>query len=133
MSSINKLLGLASVGSTIANVSLLQRFLTDVTAVVALTAVAGTMLGAIVILGFYGLYLGLIAHGLDPQTAFIAVSVLALVVIALVTTIAVMRWRHLRATPHNILSLDTPIVAQVGRLVDSFLAGLMGPETHRDR
>ena len=43
--------------NTVASASLLKRFLSDVTAVVALTAISGTMVGMILIAGFYGLYL----------------------------------------------------------------------------
>jgi hypothetical protein len=124
MSYMDKILGIAGMGSTLANVSMLRRFLTGVTVVIALTAVSSTMAGMIIIVALYGLYLALMHHGLDPQAAVIAVSAFAVIITALLATLAFVRWRQLKDMPH-FMNSETSIASQVHQLVDAFVGGLL--------
>ncbi len=120
-SSVDKLLGLAGMGSSIANVSLLKRFLSGITVVLALTAISSTMIGMIAIVGFYGLYVALIHYGLEHSAAVVMVVSLALIVAGTLATMAAIRWRELREMPRII---ESPLLSQVGKLAEAFMNGL---------
>ncbi len=130
MSYIDKVLGIAGMGSTIANVSLLKRFLSGVTTVIALTAISSTMAGMLLLTAIYGLYLGLIHYGLEPVAAVVAMGSLALIITAILAWMAVMRWRELRELPH--IMTHGPLMGQVNRIADAFVDGLLS-RRHNDR
>jgi hypothetical protein len=127
MSTVDKFLGLAGMGSTLVHASVLKRFLSGVTAVVALTVISSTMAGMIAVVGFYALYLGLVHYGLDYRAAVVTVSGFAVILTAALATLAVLRWRHLREMPRL---LETPVFGDMGRIAEAFINGL---KTGRDR
>jgi len=130
MSYVDKLLGIAGMSSTIAHVSMLKRFLSGVTVVIALTAVSSTMAGMILIVALYALYLSLVHHGLDQQTAVLTVTGLAVIATGALAALAVFRWRQLRNMPH--LMPSSPVLGHVSKLADAFVAGLLA-ERRRNR
>jgi len=124
MSYLDKLLGIVGMGSTIANATLLRKFLTNVMLVMVLTAISGTMAGMILIAGFYGLYLGLVHYGVDPSTAALSIGGLTLIITIGLASLAVLRFRHLRDIP-GVMSLNGPIMSRVGEVADAFIDGLL--------
>jgi hypothetical protein len=124
MSTIEKVIGVAGMGTTIANASLLKRFLSDMTMVVALTAISGTMVGMILIVGFYGLYLTLMHNGLQEVAAILTVGGIVLVIAATLAGMAYSRWRQLHDLPGNMLE-ESPIISNLSKLAESFMDGLM--------
>lgn len=130
MLSVDKLLGLAGVGSTIANISLLRRFLSGVAVVIALTAISSTMAGMLLIAGFYALYLSLIHHGLDPTIAAVTIGGVALIIVIVLAVMAVMRWYQLRDMP-RLLHVESPLIDQASKLAEAFISGLLTERSPR--
>ena len=130
MLSVDKLLGLAGMGSTIANISLLRRFLSGVAVVIALTAISSTIAGMLLIAGFYALYLSLIHHGLDPSLAALTVGGGALIIVIVLAIFAVLRWYELREMP-RLLYMETPIISRASKLADAFINGLLAERTRK--
>jgi hypothetical protein len=124
MSTFEKVIGVAGMGTTLVNASLLKRFLSDVTMVVALTAISGTMVGMILIVGFYGLYLTLMHNGLQPEAAIFTVGGIVLVIAATLGGMAYSRFRQLRDLPGNMLE-ETPVIGHLSKLAEAFIDGLM--------
>jgi hypothetical protein len=126
MSSLDKILSIAGVGSTIANAALLRRFLAGVMLAIILAAMSGTMLGALFIAVFYGVYFALVANGVHSLTAA-SIVVGTIVALTVFTTVfAWFRWRRLREMSRHLESPGS-IVSKVTRLADSFLDGLLKP------
>ncbi len=130
MPMLDTLLGLAGVGTTIANVSLVRRFLSGIALVVALTAAGGVMTGIFMAAMLYALYLSLVRHGLDPVIAAVMIGGFALVIIALLGTFAAMRWYQLREIP-NLLYPEKPFFARAGKIADAFMNGFIGDRSQR--
>jgi len=130
MSSIEKILGIVGVGSTIANISLLKRFLSGVTVVIALTAISSTLAGMLMILGFYGLYLSLLHYGLQPQAAMVTVSGIATLITVALGGLAVLRWRQLRDMPN--LMQESPVINQISKIAHAFVDGLLTDPNRRN-
>lgn len=124
MLSVDKLLGIAGMGSTIANISLLKRFLSGIAVVIALTAISSTMMGMLLIAGFYALYLSLVHHGLDPSIAALTVGGGALLIVIVLGIFAVIRWYELRDMP-RLLYMEAPIINRAHKLADAFINGLL--------
>jgi hypothetical protein len=124
MLSVDKLLGLAGVGSTIASVTLLKRFLSGIAVVIALTAISSTMAGMLLITGFYALYLSLTHHGLDPTIAAITIGSVALIIVIVLAVMAVMRWYQLRDMP-RLLHGESPLIDRASKLAAAFINGLL--------
>jgi len=122
MSSLDKLLGLAGMGSTIANVTLLKRLLSQVIIIVALTAISSLMTGAILIAGFYGLYLALLHYGTDPTAAIFITVGMALALTAAVAGFAVFRWRQMHEASHETGGAS---LGRIGQIADAFIDGLL--------
>jgi len=133
MLSIEKLLslsGLAGVGGTIVNISLLKRFLSCVAAIVAFTAISGTMAGMLLIGALYALDLSLIHHGMTSLGAGLLSCGLAITLVMLFGVLAFMRWQQLRDMP-SLLSRETPFIHRAGKLAEAFIDGLMSERTER--
>jgi hypothetical protein len=118
-------------GSAVANISLLKRFLSGIAVIIALTAVGSTILGMLLIAGLYALYISLIHHGLDPAVAALTASGIALAVVIALATVAIMRWYQLRDMPRLFEGMEAPIIGRVGRLADAFIAGLLAERPRR--
>jgi hypothetical protein len=135
MSYIEKMLGIAGIGTTFVNVStnvsILRQFMAGVTIVLALTAISCTLLGGLIAVGFYAFYLALVHYGLDADAALITVSSTAFLVILALGAIAAARWRELREMP-KLLNIEMLGIGKAGRLVDAFLAGLSSGRRGRD-
>lgn len=131
MSTIDRLLGLAGMGSTIANISFLKRFLSGVAVVVALTAVSSTILGMLLVAGLYALYISLVHHGLDPAVAALTASGIALAIVIALAVLAIMRWYQLRDMPRLFDNMEAPIINRVSRLADAFISGLLADRPRR--
>jgi MFS superfamily sulfate permease-like transporter len=130
MLSVDRLLGLAGMGSTIANISMLKRFLSGIAVVIALTAISSTMAGMLLIAGFYALYLTLIHHGLDPSLAALTVGGGALTIVIVLAIWAVLRWYELRDMP-RLLYTEAPLIHRATKLADAFINGLLAERTRR--
>jgi len=130
MLSIDRLLGLAGMGSTIANVSMIKQFLSGIAVVVAFTAISGTMAGMLLTAGLYALYVSLMHHGLDPVAAAIMVSSLAVIIMAGFGGVALVQWRQLREIP-RLFSIEKPIIKRAHRLAEAFIEGLMTERTRQ--
>src|SRR5262249_31128284 len=116
--------------STIANISMFKRFLSGIAVIVALTAIGSILAGMLLVVGFFGLYFGLVHHGLDPLIAAVTVSGLALIIVIVLAVWAVIRWYQLREMP-RLLYMEQPLIDRAGRLADAFINGLLAVRTRR--
>ena len=90
-----KLIGLLSIGSSVANVALVRRFLEGIVGAIALTILSAIMAGALLVGGLYGLYMGLTRHGLDPDAALITMGAISVLLTATLVGLALTRLRQL--------------------------------------
>lgn len=119
-----KLMGIATVGSALANVTLLHRFLSRFVVVVAFTVISALLTGAILIALFYEAYWELTEHGLASDVAVGALTILAIFLTALFAWLTLAHLRRLRGTP-NILQQHFPAFSHLGGIVDAFVDGLL--------
>jgi len=125
MSAISKLLGVATLGSTLASVALLRRFLSGVTSVVALVIVTAIM-GCVLLLGALGAaYLGLVHYGLDPYVAALTVAAFMFLVVATLMGFTIIRLRHLRELPYHDLHPEIPNLSRISDIANAFMDGLL--------
>jgi hypothetical protein len=125
---ISKLMGLASIGSSVANVALLQRFLEGIIGIIALTIVSAMMAGMLVVSGFYAAYVGLMHYGLDPDAA--GVTIILLACIATLSLIGWVVWqlRNLRELPRHALPHGLPpVMARATDMAQAFIEGFLHP------
>ena len=130
---IGKLMGLASLGSGLANIRLLQRFLSGVATVIALTIVSAILVGMLVASTFIGIFFLLTHFGLDPTAAAILVIVAVLLLIGLLVNLTLLRIRELRDIPNNAFNFEVPSVAKVVTVVESFIEGFIKDHLQRHR
>ena len=125
VSSLEKILGIASLGSTIANAAVFKRFLSRVMITVALAAAAGAMTGMLMLAGFYGVYWALVAYGgLTQLKAGLLVGGMVILATILMAVFAYRRWQQLHDLGSHFDSRDS-IMGRVSQLADSFIDGLM--------
>jgi len=123
---ISNLLGVASVGSTLASASIMHRFLSSMAKIMVLAIVCAFMLCALMVGVFVALYFGLVHYGLDPVTVGIALGIAALLLtvsLAAATTHQLRRFRD-----HSAFSLprsrsDWP---DLGNIANAFIDGFLG-------
>ncbi len=128
---LGKLLSIATVGSTFANVALLRRFLSGVTGVVALVVVSAIMGCVILVAGLAAAYFGLIHYGLDPYAAALTIAVFMLLIMGLLIGLTAVRLRHLRELPYHDMYQELPSLSRVAGITDAFLDGLLNPVSSR--
>jgi hypothetical protein len=132
MSIVNKLLGLATVGSTLANVTLLHRFLSAATTIVTLTVLSACMCCILLAGGFYAVYAGLIHYGIEPYTAALAVGALVVVLTVVIVTLTIYRVKRLRELPYYSGPRHMPQLSHIQSAAHAFMDGLLNPRPSRD-
>jgi|GEM_PF-3521134 hypothetical protein len=130
MSFIDKLVGLATVGSAVANTTVLHRVASGLTGILALTMIASLIGGALLIAGFYGVYLGLVYYGLNPYAAAVTVALLTIATLAILLLLLAVRLRHLKELSHYEVQRDLPGMSQIVKVVDAFMEGLLTPRSN---
>ena len=131
---MNKLMDLASIGSMLANVTLLRRFLTDVTGVIALTVLSALMGSLLVAASLCGIYIGLTHYGLDPVAGLFTVIALAFLLTAGLALATVRRVRMMREFSYHGLPQDVaPPISRLGSIANAFFEGLTARHTGSDR
>lgn len=129
---LEKLLGLATIGSTFASVSLLHRFLMRLAIVLALTIISALMAGALLIGLFYGLYSVLTSYGLSPDAALVVVGILILIITASLITFTMYQLRMIKNLQPSPLRSTFPGFSFISELGESFLEGF-SKAPHRDK
>src|SRR5690242_11676755 len=125
---ISKLVGLASMGGTFANVKMLQKFLAGITGVIAWTVIGALMAGAVILFAFYGVYVGLVYAGMTSNAAVITIFFLLLLLTMFFAGMAVLKLQQLREMPYYVVRHNMPpAVHRVGGVVNAFLDGLTEP------
>jgi hypothetical protein len=122
---ISKLIGLASIGGAFMNVSMLQRFLSGITSVIALTVMGALTASMLIACAFFGIYISLVRYGMETEAAFITVLGLVFFLTVALAGLAWLRLQRLRELPYHImLRRDIPVVSKVHGVVNAFLDGL---------
>jgi hypothetical protein len=116
-------MGLASIGSSLANVSLLHRFLEGIISLIALTIVSAMMAGMLILTGLYGIYVVLTRYGLTPDAALVTIIALGLAITLALVSLTYARLRHLRSLPELILPRNFLPLARTARLTQAFMEG----------
>jgi hypothetical protein len=124
---IGKLLGAASVGSTLAGIGLLHRFLSDVASIIFLAIVSAFMLCAVLTGCIYMVYLYLVRSGLDPYAAGVTIGIVALLVATLFVVLTIGQIRQLRELPYRGLHRYKSGLSDVGHVADAFIDGFLNP------
>ena len=131
---LEKLLGLAMLGSSLANVTLLHRFLSRVVVVVALTIISALFTGVLFLAALYGVYYALTYYGLAPQAAVSLIAIFVVLVTALLIAVMANQLQKIREIPHSLPSSGLPSFSQLGGITEAFIDGLLyhprGNKTH---
>jgi len=121
MSYFGKLLDITTLGSTVTGFALLQKFLSRLTVIVALTIISSIMVVVLMMAGFYAVYVSLVYYGVAHQAAMVTTGGIALLVTLTLIGITVSRLRQIRNIHH--LMLDLPVISNIRSLADSFIEG----------
>lgn len=122
---IGKLLGIATVGSSLASVGLLHRLLSGIMTVVVLAVVTAFMICVLLAGGFYMGYICLIHYGLDPTVAGVTVGGIALVITIVLVAVTASQMQRLKDLSHPTTFMPHLALPTVSGLVDAFLDGLL--------
>ena len=128
---MDKLLGLATVGSAVANTALFHRFTTSLTNILALTLIGSLMAGLLLIGAYIAIYFGLVHYGLDPIAAIITVAVLLIITIATIFLLIAVRLRQLREISHYSIHSNLPNLSKIPSIVEAFMEGLFSSSHKR--
>jgi hypothetical protein len=121
---LEKLLGLATIGSTFASVSLLHRFLSRLAIVLALTIISALMAGVLLIGMFYGLFCLLTAYGLTHATSLILVGMLVFILTAALVLVTLQQLRQIKSLQPSPFKQTFPSLSYIGSIAEAFMQGL---------
>ena len=124
---LGKLLGVATVGSTLASVELIHRFLSGITKIIVLAIVSAFMLCALVISAFIVFYFSLVHYGLDPYVAVITIGAVAVFITTTLVLVTIDQTRQLRDLPHFSLCNFKNDLPDIGHIIRAFIDGLLSP------
>ncbi len=122
---LEKLFGLASLGSTFASVSLLHRFLSKLIVIFALTIISSIAAGILLIALFYAFYCLLNYYGLDPYASLAIVSFLLLAVTVMLACVTAEKIKNLRQFPPSTMRQNFPSFNHVEKIVVAFFDGFL--------
>lgn len=137
MSVLEKLLAIVAMGGAIggpvAGISMLQRFLSGMAVVVALTIISSIMAGAFLLVVLYAAGATMIAHGLTPPAALLTMAVFILIIALLFLALTLFYLGRLRNMPALFMHHNAPLAVRVNNVFESFLRGFMSPPSVRER
>lgn len=129
---MDKFLGLATVGSAVANAALLHRLVSNLTNILALTLVGAFMGGVLLSGGFFAIYFGLVHYGFAPYVATMTVAALIVMTMAVIFFLIAFRMRQLRELSRYSLRRDLPGLSQIAKIAEAFMEGLSTPKSKPD-
>ena len=104
------------------------RFLSRLATFVVLAVISGIMAGMLAAGLLYASYRFLIAYGLAPDAALVAVGILAAVILAVCAALTLRAMKNLRRTFRPLSS----IASGAGEIADAFVSGLLTPPIPRN-
>ncbi len=123
-----KLLSLATVGSSIASVGLLHRFLLRMTNILILAVISAFTVCALIASLFYLMYVALVHYGCGPTEAVIVVGCVQLIIALIFVGVTLKMLKSLSnpsASPHP---SGKTIVSDVSTIIEAFLDGFVNPK-----
>lgn len=130
---LEKLLGLATIGSTFASVSLLHRFLSRLALLLALVIISALMTGVLLIGIFYGIYCLLTAYGSSPEAALMIVGGLVFALTATLVFVTLHQMRCIKSLQPSPFKQTFPGLNFVGGIAEAFLDGLHSHHSHSEK
>ena len=133
LSTIGKIVGLITLGKGFTQTLMFRKFLSGVAAVVALTIITGMMVGSLMLVSIYGIYLALMNYGLEPTAAMFATVGIAVFITGLLIFFTLAHLRRLADVPKQLMQTESPVAQRMSTLADSFVDGLLTrevPEIH---
>jgi hypothetical protein len=128
---VEKLVGVATIGGALANVALLQRFLTGIAHVVALSVISGLMVCLLLLGSFFGLYFGLTHYGLGSTVAALMIGAFAFLITSGIIGLTVLKLRQLQELPVHATHAPMPVLAHLSSLAAAFIEGLLEQPARR--
>jgi len=122
---IGKLIGVATVGSTLASVGLLHRFLSGIAKIVILSVISAFMLCALMAGSFYMAYFFLVHYGLDPYAAGITVGIAASLITLALVVLTIIQFRQLHDLTHRSLHPYRAGFPEIGNVAHAFIDGFL--------
>ena len=122
---LGKLLGIATVGSTLASVGLMHRLLVATAQIMVLVIASAFMLCASLLALFYIIYLGLLQCGVPPDVAAITLGVAALLVTAALVMLTLEQLRQLRVFQQRQMLGAGNAWPEVGNIAMAFVDGFL--------
>jgi len=122
---LSKILGAATVGSALASVGLLQRFLSGIATLVILSVISAFMICALLAGGFYMAYHWLVLYGLDAYAAGMTIGIIVFLITAGLVALTMSQICRLRELPYHNLSPYGHSLPDVGHVVSAFIDGFL--------
>ena len=122
---LSKILGAATVGSALASVGLLHRFLSGIASIVMLSVVGAFMICVLLASGFYMAYSSLVFYGLDPYVAGITMAAIAFFITVILVALMIGQIHRLRELPYHHLSPNGAGLPDVSHIVGAFVDGFL--------
>ena len=125
---LGKLLGLVTVGGTLASVGVMHRFLLSMVNIIILAIASAFMACALLASMFYTAYFCLVRYGVPAYDAGIMLSATALLITTVLTVMTIWKLRQLRDLSCHGLHKDGEGLPDIGKVAVAFLEGFLNPK-----
>lgn len=124
MSLVDKILGLITAGSAVANASVSHRLASRLADILVLTLIGSFIGGALIVGVFVAIYFGLVHYGLNPYAAGTMVALLMFVAMAAIFLLIALRMKQLRESSSKEFRRRLSTISPIN-IVEAFLEGLL--------
>lgn len=125
---LSKFLGFATVGSALASVGLLHRFLSGMATIVILSVVSAFMCCVLLASGMYMAYSSLVFYGLDPYVAGITMAAIVFAITVILAALLIEQIRRLRELPYHHLNAGVAGLPDLSHIAGAFVDGFLNPK-----
>jgi hypothetical protein len=125
MSVLDKLIGLATVGSSISSAYQLKRLMPKIVKAVVLAVLTSMMAMFLAAACLGAFYLGLVNAGYDPLEAMLIIGGLLLLVTLAFLGLTLKHFFVVRENMHHVLRPKIPIASSVQDIIEAFLDGFL--------
>ena len=125
---LGKLLGLVTVGGTLASVGVMHRFLLRMVNIIILAIASAFMACALLASMFYTAYFCLVRYGVPAYDAGIMLSATALLITTVLTVMTLWKLRQLRDLSCHGFYKDGEDRPDIGKVAAAFIEGFLTPK-----
>ncbi len=121
----SRVLGLLTLGRALKEGPIIKKLISQITVVIALTALSAMMIGVLFVCALYGIYRAFLYAGVGNDPAIVYTILVAVIITTIIIACTVSAFKKLHKLAKKMNDAGSPITSKARNIAGSFIDGLM--------